>query len=87
MLLAGLASIGWDLWRSNAEGAFRLAALGEVWYRLSPGTIDLTRAVIERYIWPPLWDPGIVWLLLQPAVLVLAGTGLVLAWLGGRSRR
>jgi len=40
--------------------------------------------VTERYIWPTLWDPVAVTVLLQPAALVLGGFGLLLMALGGR---
>ena len=88
-LLAGLGALAWDATHAPA-GGFRLSALGELWFRLSPYTLDLSRAVTERYIWPDLWDPGIVTVLLQPAVLVLGGLGLlflVLGLIGRRSRR
>ncbi|MBP2313352.1 hypothetical protein [Azospirillum soli] len=87
-LLAALGALAWDATHAPASG-FRLSALGELWFRLSPYTLDLSRAVTERYIWPELWDPGIVAVLLQPAVLVLGGLGLLLVVLGmlGRRRR
>jgi len=87
-LLAGAGALVWDVTHAPA-GGLRLSALGELWFRLSPYTLDLSRAITERYIWPELWDPGIVAVLLQPAVLVLGGLGLLLLVLGmlGRRRR
>jgi hypothetical protein len=89
-LLAGVAAFGRDLLRSfDAGGAFRLSALGELWYALDPGSLNLAQAVVQRYLWAPLWDPGLITLLLWPAAFVLGGLGLVLLVLGrlGRARR
>ncbi|NYZ13163.1 hypothetical protein HL658_11415 [Azospirillum sp. RWY-5-1] len=85
-LLAAAAALTNDLVAGGA-GGFRLSALGELWFRLSPYTLDLSRAVTERYIWPALWDPVAVWVLLQPAVLVLGAVGLALMAVGMAGRR
>ncbi|HEY0833670.1 MAG TPA: hypothetical protein VGE72_07145 [Azospirillum sp.] len=84
-LLAGLGALAWDA--THADDGFRLSALGELWYALSPGSLDLLRAVTSRYIAPALWDPAIVSVLLQPAVLVLGGLGILLVLLGSLGRR
>lgn len=86
-LLAGVAAFGRDLLRFfEADSTFRLSALGELWYALAPGSLNLSQAVIQRYLWAPLWDPGLITVLLWPAVLVLGGIGLVLLVLGGFRR-
>lgn len=85
-LLAAAAALAWDA-VAGGGGGFRLSALGELWFRLSPYTLDLSRAVTERYIWPALWDPVAVWVLLQPAVLVLGAVGLALMAVGMAGRR
>jgi hypothetical protein len=73
--LAALARDGYLVWQG---GPWRLAAAGEVWYALSPATLDLSQAVVQRYLWPGLWNPGIVTVLLWPAALVLGVPGLAL---------
>jgi hypothetical protein len=89
LLLAGLAALGFDLWQYVQSGGqgFHLAAAGELWFRLSPGTLNLTQAVTQRYVLPELWDPVLLTLLLWPAFLVLAVPGLVLFALGSLRRR
>lgn len=52
------------------------ASLGEVWYALAPGSLNLAQAVVQRYISPALWDPVIIWVLGQPATAV---SGLIAA--------
>ncbi|WP_422364501.1 hypothetical protein [Pyruvatibacter mobilis] len=54
-----------------------MASLGQVWFALSPETLNLSQAVIQRYISPELWDPGIIWLLGQPATVIFGLIALV----------
>lgn len=89
LLLAGLAALGWDLWQWSqmaAGGGLHLSAAGELWYRLHPGSLNLTQAVVQRYLAPELWDPVLLTVLLWPAALVLAVPGLVLLALGSLRR-
>ena len=89
LLLAGIAALGFDLWQyaqSTGQG-FHPVAAGELWYRLSPGTLNLTQAVTQRYVLPELWDPVLLTVLLWPAFLVLAVPGLILFALGSLRRR
>lgn len=77
-MLGAAGLLAWDLAAAGGE-ALRLRPLGEVWYQLDAGSLNLSQAVIERYVWPPLWDPGVITLLQVPAALLLAGlAGLLL---------
>ena len=87
LVLAALASLVYDLLRVAQGGAYRPAPLGQIWYTLDPGSLNLSQAVIERYVWPPLWDPVILWVLQQPAVLDFLLPGVLLVLLTSRSRR
>ena len=91
LLLAGIAALGFDLWQyvqGTGQGqSFHLTAAGELWYRLSPGTLNLTQAVTQRYVLPELWDSVLLTVLLWPAALVLGVPGLVLLTLGSFRRR
>lgn len=60
---------------------FRARALGEIWFAIDNSSLNLVQAVIQRYVHPLLWDPVAIWLLSQPAVLVLGLPGLLLCWL------
>lgn len=75
--LGALALFAWDLAAAGPAGVV-LRPLGEIWYRLDAGSLNLTQAVVERYLWPPLWDPGVITLLQLPATLLLAGLALLL---------
>jgi hypothetical protein len=94
LLLAGIAALGFDLWQyvqstglNAGQGqGFHLAAAGELWYRLSPGTLNLAQAVTQRYVLSELWDSVLLTVLLWPASLVLGVPGLVLLALGSLRR-
>ena len=67
--------IGWI----NA-GSLAFVAAGELWFTLHDGSLNLIQAVTQRYIFPQLWDPIAVTVLLWPAFLVVGVPGLILSW-------
>ncbi len=81
-VLAALFVLGADLAAADAGEGRGLMPLGQLWYELHPGSLNLTQAVIERYVWAPLWDPAIIAVLQWPAALVFGVVGLVLIALG-----
>ena len=80
LLGAGLVGLGWDVVESLRGGTIVVGALGERWYTIDRSSLGLAQAVIQRYVWAELWDPGIATLLLWPAFLVLGVPGVVLAY-------
>ncbi len=79
LVLAAVAVAGWELLAPNPAVGYDLRPAGELWYLLAPGSLNLLQAVVERYIWPPLWDPGVISILQLPALVVFAVPGLALA--------
>ena len=77
-VLATFGAGAWEVFAPAAKGGVALRPLGALWYWIDPGSLNLAQAVVERYILPELWDPAIVTLLQQPAVLVFAVTAFVL---------
>jgi hypothetical protein len=80
-LSLGFAVLASDIARSG-ETDLRLSALGEWWYWLSPGSLQLLQPAVERHISPALWDPGIQTLLewsLAAELFALAGLCFVLS--------
>jgi hypothetical protein len=74
-LIFGFASLATGIY-DLAGPAARSGLLhtgGEVWFALSADTLNLMQAVTQRYLWPALWDPGIVSVLKFPAVATLGG--------------
>jgi hypothetical protein len=83
ILGAALAVLVIDGW-AWLGGARKLTAAGELWYRLDAGSLNLAQAVTERYLFPWLWNPAAVWVLLQPAIAVLGVLGLLIIFLARR---
>lgn len=57
-------------------------SLGSMWFRASPGSLNATQAITQRYLAPVIWTNGIVPVLRQPAWLVAAAAGALLG-IGG----
>lgn len=87
-LALAIVAIGADGVNSLNIGHAQFTPLGAVWYRVSPATLGLAQAAIQRHVWPPLWDPAIVTVLRLPAFAVAGALGLLLLVLcRARSRR
>ncbi len=72
-----------DAIKSVAASQIVITPLGADWYSLSPDTLNLTQAVVQRNVHPFIWDPIIQWILLQPTwavFLVLSLLFYLIAW-------
>jgi hypothetical protein len=78
LLFAGLAVLVFDAIAWFDTGRLAPMALGELWFRLSPNSIQLAQPAIQRYLHPAIWEPGITSLLLLWASPVLIVLGIVL---------
>ena len=88
IFLAGLSVLVRDvlIWIDTKHWA--PIAVGQLWFDLSPSSLNLAQAVVQRYISPFLWDPIIVTILLCWAFAVLMALGgLILALSYGLTRR
>ena len=83
ILGAALEVLAVDAW-AWFGGARKLTAAGELWYRLDPSGLNTTQAVTQRYLFPWLWDPVAVWVLVQPAAVVIGVLGLLIVFLARR---
>ena len=90
-LLGALGALGYDLARLARGEGFGFSPLGQLWFALDPGSLNGLQAGVERYVWEPLWDPGIVTVLQLPALPLFLVPGLILVLLcrrrGGPSHR
>lgn len=83
LAVAGIEALHW--WRT---GEWQAIPAGKLWFDLHKDSLQLIQPVIERYIWPPLWNPVLFTVLQWPAWAVLGVPGLVLALVPGlRGRR
>jgi len=73
LALAGADGVLW--WRS---GLLEFRSLGAVWLKLDSGSLNFAQDLVQRYLWPAVWDPGITTLLLLPAWLLPGIFALVL---------
>ena len=76
-----LLAAGGELVGSLEAGGWRPLALGLLWYRIDPGSLNLLQAGIERHVSPTLWDPVLVTLLQAPTWLVLGLISALLLYL------
>ena len=67
----------------EGEG-YRLIALGELWFRLDQemgtGSLNVSQAFVQRYIWAWLWEGVIQNILTAPAWVMFGIPGAILAW-------
>lgn len=50
--------------------AISFRPLGQVWFNLHPASLNGLQAGIERHVWPPLWDPVMIFVITRPAALI-----------------
>ena len=60
-------------WQATQGTAFQATRAGELWHQVSPTGLNLTQAIIERYISPALWSAVMLPLLLAPVWVVALG--------------
>ena len=77
-LLAALLVVAADLAAAGQGSDTEIMPLGALWYSLNPASLNLVQAVIERYIWEPLWDPVLLTVLQWPAAPAFGLLGVVL---------
>ncbi len=81
-LLVALLVLAADLAAAGQGGDTEIMPLGALWYSLNPASLNLVQAVIERYIWEPLWDPVLLAVLQWPAAPSFGLLGVLLMVLG-----
>lgn len=65
------AALAMAIWRTVRGDGPPFPPLGQLWFDLSPGTLNLSQAIVQRYLSPAIWDPGIQSLLALPAPIGL----------------
>ncbi len=89
-VFATFAVAAWEFFARDPEKGFELRPAGQMWFLIDKDSLGLVQVVIERYLWPPLWDPALFSLLLLPSIvipLVPALALLALCYLRVRRRR
>lgn len=79
LVLLGVVVLGRDLVTGlSGAGSLGFSSLGELWGRGSAASLNLVQAIVQRYLFPALWDPVLVTLLLLPAWIVVGLPGLLI---------
>jgi hypothetical protein len=89
------AAIGIWIWLAGHDVT---RSAGEVWYTLEPGSLNLSQAIVQRYLLPEIWEQVAVPLLLRPfwesvvllfILFLVMGSGIVYftVYLSGHRRR
>jgi hypothetical protein len=78
LLFAALAAIGYEIDAAIHQGGWRPIPLGELWSRIDRGSLDATRAFVQRDIAAWVWQPGIASVLKLPGWLVFGGPAVLL---------
>ncbi len=82
-LIIAIMALVYDL-TLLTQGIYRLTSVGRHWFALSPSTLNLSQAGIERHVHPYLWNPVLTSVLTTPAFLVFGLLGIALYAIGRR---
>jgi len=77
-IFVACAILGRDGLASLSDGSLTLLPLGELWFNLSPGSLNALQAGVERYVSVALWDSVITPMLQAPAFVYPLAVGLVI---------
>ncbi len=78
LIVLAVAAAGYEGISSIDAGAYDELAFGELWAKIDIASLNLVQAVVQRHIWPWLWDAVILNLLLLPAWAVLSVPGIIM---------
>jgi len=85
LVASGVALVA-DIMRAIDVGQFALTPLGKTWFDLDSSSLNFSQAIIQRYVAPEIWDPGVITVLNWPTVYVAAGVGVFLLLVAGMLR-
>ncbi len=87
LFVGGLVTVWFDWQATTAQAEpFRFAKIGDVWFQIHAGSLQVLQPAIERYIGPWLWEWIFFPVLLAPLAPVLFVLG-ALFWFWGRKKR
>ena len=84
LIFVACAILGRDGLASLSESRLALLPLGELWFNLSPGSLNGLQAGVERYLSVAIWDAAIAPVLHAPAFVFPMAIGLILLLLSLR---
>ncbi|WP_210270816.1 hypothetical protein [Mycoplana rhizolycopersici] len=87
MLVLAIMAATLDAIQSVAASAPILTPLAVAWSAASPESIAFVADTLMNRVHPALWDPAALWVLSQPAAIVLLVVALLLWMIGYKRRR
>jgi hypothetical protein len=86
LLLAAVTGI-LDITRSIADSTVVMTPLGQDWFNYSASTLNQFQSLVQRYVHPDVWDPGIQKILVMPSWLVFGVLALIFGLFGRRVKK
>jgi hypothetical protein len=86
LIALALMAAGAEAVASLRAGEWQPMALGQLWYDLDRGSLNLMQSVVQRNLHPAIWDPGVIAVLQWPAWLVALIPAAILLVLTRRQR-
>ena len=74
---AAVVAFANDLISFAQTGTYRVIPAGQVWFDIHVASLNLTQAVVQRFLHPLLWDPVIATILQWPAWSLLGAPAAV----------
>lgn len=84
LIAIAILALGFDAQLSAEDAEPQFKALGQWWYELDRGSYNGIQVLLERHIWPPLWDPVLLTAVQWPVWVVVAPVGILLFIFGRR---
>lgn len=75
-----------DVTRSIADSQLVITALGQDWFNYHPESLNLSQAIVQRYLLPQIWDPVIQTVLQCPTWGVFAILAILFGFLGRKRK-
>ncbi len=86
-LIMALIAGGVEAMNSFKAAKWVLLTPGELWYRFDVPSLNLSQAVVQRYLHPAIWEPGIASILRAPSWVVLLVLAVLFRLFAIRRRR
>ncbi|MEE8123761.1 MAG: hypothetical protein V3T93_06630 [Alphaproteobacteria bacterium] len=87
LILVAVLAFGAEVDSLVTTGGYHVKAAGEWWFEIDRASLNLSQAVIQRYVHPFLWDPVIQTVLRTPAWAVAGVPGAALVWFCRKGKR
>lgn len=91
LVVLALVIVGAEYTAFRETGVWRDLVIGQLWFDLSAPSLNLVQAVVQRYLYPPLWTDVIVvvlrWNAAATAFVLGAGLIALSMWRGRRPAR